>query len=284
MRMRLRRPRRPARAALAGLVFFALLPGGSARPAAPDPDAAAFLGRIESAWRARDAAAWLALWDFAAPEQRASEEEALRLAFSSDETVLSFLRRPAPSEGATRFDADVQVFAATEPRAQVLYWQLSVERRGGAWAIVRRQEAGEVDGLVHLSLGPQAFRARDVSLRLEDFELRMEEGTLFSTPEALGPTAFAFVGRGRVRFSPAPPSEREQLRQFGGATSLDRAVGWAFIRLHPADFHRTLETGKLVPEALPGAHRPVPAAKGLSRKNPIALAADSSRWASLLVG
>jgi hypothetical protein len=253
--MRMRRPCRPARAALAGLVFFALLPGGSARPAAPDPGAAAFLGRIESAWRARDAAAWLALWDFAAPEQRALEEEALRLAFSSDETVLSFLRRPAPPEGATRFDADVQVFAATEPRAEVLYWRLSVERRGGAWAIVRRQEAGEVDGLVHLSLGPQAFRARDVSLRLEDFELRMGEGTLFSTPEALGPTALVFVGRGRVRFSPAPPSEREQLRQFGGATSLDRAVGWAFIRLHPADYHRALETGKLVPEALPGARR-----------------------------
>ncbi len=38
-------------------------------------------------------------------------------------------------------------------------------------------------------------------------------------------------------------------------TSLDRAVGWAFIRLHPADFHRALETGKLVPEAAPGARR-----------------------------
>ena len=41
MRMRMRLPRRPARAALAGLVFFTLLPGGSARPAAPDADAAA---------------------------------------------------------------------------------------------------------------------------------------------------------------------------------------------------------------------------------------------------
>ena len=66
-----------------------------------------------------------------APEQRAVEEEALQLAFSSDETVLSFLRRPAPPEGASRFDADVQVFAATEPRAQVLYWRLTVERRAG---------------------------------------------------------------------------------------------------------------------------------------------------------
>jgi hypothetical protein len=222
---------------------------------APDPGVAAFLERLEAAWQTRDSTGWLALWDFATPEQRAAEEEALRLFFSSDETVLSFVRRPTPPEGTTRFDADVQIFAATEPRAQVLYWRLAAEKRGGAWVLVGRQEAGQIDGLVHLSLGPQAWRARGVSLRLEDFELRMEDGTLFSTPEALGPTAFAFVGRARVRFSPRPPAEREQVRQFAGKPALDREVGWAFVRLHPADFHRALETGKLVPEAGPDARR-----------------------------
>ena len=169
--------------------------------------------------------------------------------------MLTFLRRPTPAEGAKRFGADVQVFAATEPRAQVSYWRLSAERRAAGWAIVSRQEAGQIDGLVHLSLGPRAWRARGVSLRLEDFELRMEDGTLFTTPETLGPTAFAFVGRARVHFSPAPPSEREQVRQFSGEPALDREVGWAFIRLHPADFHRAMETGKLEPETDPGPRR-----------------------------
>ncbi len=252
------RTRRPARAALLGLLLCTLLvPVGSARPAAPDTDAdaAAFLARIEGAWQTRDLEGWLALWDFATAEQRAFEEDTVRAAFSSDETVLNFLRRPTPPEGARQFGADVQVFAATEPRAQVSYWRLSAERRGGGWAIVGRQEAGQIDGLVHLSLGPEAFRARGVSLRLEDFELRMEDGTLFTTPEALGPTAFAFVGRARVRFSPLPPSEREQLRQFSGGLALDREVGWAFVRLHPADFHRALETGNLVPETGPSPRR-----------------------------
>ena len=249
------RPRRPARAALLWLLLCALLPAASARPAAPDTDAAAFLARLEAAWQTRDLEGWLSLWDFANPEEKAFEEETVRTAFSSDETVLSFLRRPTPAEGAKRFGADVQVFAATEPRAQVSYWRLSAERRAAGWAIVNRQEAGQVDGLVHLSLGPRAWRARGVSLRLEDFELRMEDGTLFTTPETLGPTAFAFVGRARVRFSPAPPSEREQVRQFSGEPAMDREVGWAFIRLHPADFHSALETGKLEPETDPGPRR-----------------------------
>jgi hypothetical protein len=255
MTTRARRPRRPRPATLVAALLCAVLPAGGARPATPEAGAAAFLGRLEAVWQARDVPAWLALWDFASPEQKALEEEVLRATFGSDETALAFLRRPSPAEGATRFDADVQVFEAREPRARVAYWRLRVESRAGRWALVERQDAGQIDGLVHLSLGPAAWRARGVSLRLEDFELRMEEGTLFSTPEALGPTGFAFVGRGRVRFSPAPPAEREQLRQFSGGTSIDREIGWAFVRLHPDDFDRAVERGKLEPDQDPGARR-----------------------------
>jgi hypothetical protein len=250
-----RRPRRRSRVVLGWALLLPLLAAGSAGPAAPDADAAAFLDRLEAAWQARDLAGWMALWEFAAPEQRTSEEETIRHTFASEESAISFLVRPAPAEGAARFDADLQVFAATEPRARVSYWRLKVEKRAGRWAIVARQDAGQVDGLVHLSLGAAAWRARGVSLRLEDFELRLEDGTLYSTPEDLGPTAFVFVGRGRVRFSPAPKAEREQLRQFSGETAVDREVCWAYVRLHPADFHRVLETDRLEPKPGPGARR-----------------------------
>jgi hypothetical protein len=234
-----------------------LLPASSARPAGPDPDpdAAAFLDRAEAAWKARDLAGWLDLWDFAGESARAEEELAIRSLFASDETTLTLLRRPSPSEGATRFEADVQVFEAKEPVAKVLYWRLHVEKRSGRWALVTREGSGQIDGLVHLELAQAAWRARGVSLRLEDFELRMEDGTLFGTPDAVGPTAFAFVGRGRVRFSPAPAAEREQLRQFSGATAVDREVGWAFVRLHPDDFRRSLDADALEPEPAPGARR-----------------------------
>jgi hypothetical protein len=247
-----RRLRRPA-----GTVFLlgALAWPAGLSPAAPDPGAAAFLARVEAAWQARDRPAWFDLWDFASPEQRAAEEDVLHASFDADETSLSFLLRPSPPAGAGRFGFDVQVFSAQEPRARVAYWRLLAERRGERWALVGRQDAGQIDGLVHLSMAPEAFRARGVALRLEDFELRMEDGTLFTTPDSLGPTAFAFVGRGRVRFSPSPAAEREQLRQFGGAPAIDREVGWAFFRLHPADFHSALETGRLAPEPAPGARR-----------------------------
>jgi hypothetical protein len=65
------------------------------------------------------------------------------------------------------------------------------------------------------------------------------------------------VGRARVRFRPAPEAEREQLRQFGGTTTLDRAVKWAFVRLQPIDFYRALGSRVLEPEPNPGARRAV---------------------------
>jgi hypothetical protein len=209
---------------------------------------------MEAAWKARDVEGWLALWDFGGGAVRAEEEETVRRLFATDETTLTFLR-PAPPAGADRFDADTQVFEAKEPVAKVVYWRLRVEKRAGRWAVVGREHSGQVDGLVHLELAPGAWRARGVSLRLEDFELRMEDGTLFSTPDDVGPTAFAFVGRARVRFSPAPAAEREQLRQFSGATSIDREVGWAYVRLHPDDFRRAVDADALVPDPAAGARR-----------------------------
>jgi hypothetical protein len=249
------RSRRPAAAALVGALLCALAPPGRVRSATGDAEAAAFVGQIDAAWQARDLAAWLGLWDFAAPEQRSDEEKIVRAAFASEETALTFVRRPSPPAGATRFSVDVQVFATTEPRASVSYWRLEAEKRGERWALVARRDAGQIDSLLHISLGPAAWRARGVSLRLEDFDLRMEDGTLFSTPAEVGPTGFVFVGRARVRFSPSPPAEREQLRQFAGSPAIDREVGWAFIRLHPADFQTALDTGRLEPEANPGARR-----------------------------
>jgi hypothetical protein len=244
-------------------LFAALAPEGGTRAtqaprpaaAAPEEDATAFLDRIPAVWERRDLAAWIALWDISGPEQRTLEEEVARAAFASDETELTYLRRPSLRGDATSLSADVQVFVVEEPRARVAYWRLTARKRDGRWAIVGREDTGAVDGLVHLSLAQRAWRARGVSLRLEDFELRLEDGTLFTTPEALGPTALVFVGRGRVRIAPRPPAEREQLRQFGGLPEIDREVSWAFVRIHPADLSRVLPIGALEPDPAPDQRR-----------------------------
>jgi hypothetical protein len=227
------------------------------QPVAPPSDAAAFLDEVARTWNARDESAWMALWDL--PEGTPQQEERLvaRAAFAGDVTSKQFVRRPSPEPGASRFDADAQVFTTNEPRARIEYWRFTAEKRGGRWALVERQSAGQVDGLVHLSLGREALRARNAALRLVDFELLMEDGTLYSTPRELGPTALVFVGRGRVRFAPPPAAEREQLRQYMGQERLDQPVGWAYVRLHPADYGHVLATSGLVPEPSPERHREV---------------------------
>jgi hypothetical protein len=219
--------------------------------------------RLGNAWFARDFEGYLALWDLDSPEQRDAEAAAVREAFATDETELRVLGRPRPLSGTSRWAADVQIFTATEPRAKVQNWRLHLERRGTRWAFVEKEAGAAVDGLVHLPLDAEAWRVRGVLLRLEDFELRMEDGSLFTTSPAVGPTALVFVGRGRVRFSPRPAAEGEQLRQFSGASQLDRAVKWAFVRLHPGDFGRLLDTTRLEPDPAAGRRR----AEALKRWN-----------------
>ena len=171
-----RSPRRSSRSSLPG------------RTRRRTPGVTAFLDRMEAAWQTRDLDAWLALREFSGPEERSVEEATLRAAFASDEVVFSFLRRPTPRPGETRLAAEVQLFTATEPKARVAFWTLVAERRAAGWAIVSRQEVSQMDGLVHLAHRQQAFRVRDFALRFPDFELRLEDGTLFSSAPEIGPT------------------------------------------------------------------------------------------------
>jgi len=246
---------RLAVAALAAAWLVAPTEAQDAAPPASDPSLPAFLDRLEAAFQTRDVSGWLALREFETPDERQLEEETLRVWFATDEVVFTLLRRPTARPGDTRFVVEAQVFIATEPRARVVFWTLRIERRASGWALVSRQEVSQMDGLVHLSLGPQAFRARGLSLREREFELRLEDGTLFSSPESIGPTLLVFVGKGRVRFTPAPVSEREQLRQFWGQPSLEREVDWAFVRLHPAEFQRLVAAQALEPDPSPGRRR-----------------------------
>ncbi len=241
-----RRHRLSARVVAASLLGLCL---GAPRAPAQDLEAGrAFFERVAATWSARDLAGWLGLWDLATPLARADEEGRAREAFEATETSLLALRSPNLSADGNQLIDDLQVFVVNEPRARVAYWRLTAERRPGGWALVSRREVGLVDGLVHLSLGSEAWRARGLSLHLEDLDLKLENGTLYSSAAVLGPTALVFVGRARVQFHPAPTAEREQLRHFSGKTALDAEVGWLFVRLHPGDFRRVLDADRLEPD------------------------------------
>jgi len=222
----------------------------------PGPAGAAeLIERLGNAWFARDIEGYLALWSFSSPAQRELEAAAAREAFAAEETQLTVLGRPRPAPGGAHLSVDVQVFTATEPRAAIQFWRFLLRQTDGRFALVSREVAGGMDGLIHLRPDEQAYRVRGVSLSLEDFTLLMEDGSLFHTPDTLGPTALVFVGRGRVRFSPRPEGEREQLRQFSGKRELDHDVDWAFVRLSGEDLSSFLDTTRLEPDPHPERRR-----------------------------
>jgi hypothetical protein len=154
----------------------------------------------------------------------------------------------AAADSRGRVTASAQVFTVTEPRGRVAQMIYTLDRGPEGWAVVGREEVGDIDGLVHLSLGRQAFRASGLKVRLEDFEMTWARGSLFTSPVEVGPTVLVFVGEGTVRFRPRLETERNQLRHYGGRPELVQRVRSAFIRIHPADFHRVVSPGRLEPD------------------------------------
>jgi hypothetical protein len=248
-------------ALLAPALGLLLLGDPGAEPAAVPPEAAALADKLEAAWKDQDLAAYLALWDWSNAD-RGEEEGAVRDLFAADELRLN-VKSPLIARAATKVEILAEVFAAVEPRARVAEWRFSAERTNAGWRLSSREEMGQVEGLVHLSADPAGFRADGLEMKLEDFELRLHRGTLFTSPQNLGPTLLLFIGEGEVRFQPRPLAEREQLRQFCGMHELRDHVSAIFARIHPADLHRVLVPTRLDPD--PEASRRWPAAQRFYR-------------------
>ena len=253
---------------LAAGLALAIAPLGGGAQAQPPAAAlaaspAVLLQRLESAWLAKDVKAYLALWEFAAVEAYEEEREYAEQAFAAEESQL-LIDAPPNDQEREAIAVNLDVFSVTEPRARVDQWQLSLVRRGNGWKVTGKQSVGEIDGLIHLSMDPKGFKAAGRTLRFDDFTLAMQRGSLFLSPEELGPTLLVFIGEGEVRYRPWPEEEREQLRQFCGQTELVEKVATALVRLHPADLHRVFTAAELEPD--PEAGRRLPAAQRLFRE------------------
>lgn len=204
------------------------------------------LRALQEAWRTRNAGAYMGLWALPSDATRAEELAYAQAQFEGEETEL---RVDPPARGlGNSYRVGVEIFSVKEPRARLDQWLLTLEPRREGWRFVAKEVAGQIDGLVHLSLDPVGFRAAGLTLRLEDFELKMDSGTLFLSPAELGPTLLVFVGDGRVQFRPRPAEEKEQLRQFAGKTELVEKVSQALVRIHPADFREVLVPVRLEPD------------------------------------
>ncbi len=209
-------------------------------PAAPATDPAALIVSLEEAWLRGDVEAYLAAWRFTSEEQRKTERDFARTELSADHVQLQIQQRQPTGPAVNRIEAPARYFTIREPRGRMSQAVLTFERGDGGWAVVKREEVSDIDGLIHLSLDPAGYDARGLTLRLPDLEVRMEEGTLFTAPASVGPTVLVFCGKGAVDFHPGPATEQDQLRQYMGKERLVRRIDRFFLRLHPAMFSEWL--------------------------------------------
>jgi hypothetical protein len=134
----------------------------------------------------------------------------------------------------------VDVFTEFGNRARSATWRLDVKRIGlgsdEIWRIADQQRLTLVDGLNRLSLQPsKQFTVHDLSIPAEDFELALAEGSAFVAETDQGVTGLVLLGKGEVRFHPAPEIEKGQLRIFCGSEALQTRFDAAFVRINPQD-------------------------------------------------
>ncbi|MBI4264393.1 MAG: hypothetical protein HY657_08450 [Acidobacteria bacterium] len=141
----------------------------------------------------------------------------------------------------------VELFTETSDRAQIVTARLDVARAGGGepdgWQIVDAEELARVDRLFRLRVNRATqYAARALTIRGEDLELTLPSGTVFEVTSAEGITGLILIGRGTMRFSPAPDAERRQLAIFGGGEVLDAEFESAFVRFSPRQYEQAAES------------------------------------------
>jgi hypothetical protein len=219
-----------------------------------DPSLTEAIRAFEAAISQKNMQGALGAWDFETEADRLAEETALRSVFSSEQVAVTSTAPILNSRDQTA--GALTTFALiSEPRGVIEQWGFLWRRTVEGWRIFSRKGFGVIDGLVHLSLQNQGFIANGQTIELEDFTLRMMEGTFFLNTAEAGPTSLVFEGKGRVTFKPRPRTERGQMKIFAKSEELDDEVSRAFLRLHPADLYRTLKPGSFVDDPKSDARR-----------------------------
>ena len=232
------------RTAFLSALTLGMLTSGSAQTTM-DPSLAEAVRSFEAALRQKDMERSLAAFKFSGTEERTAQESEFRGVFSATEVAFAS-DAPVPSSDGRTAVVLGNLSQITEPRGAVEQWSLRWERTEEGWRIVSKESFGGIDGMVHLTLQSAGFVATGQSIELEDFTLKMVDGTFFLNTQEAGPTALVFVGKGRVTFKPRPETERGQMKIFAKSEILDDEVSRAFLRLHPADLYRTLKPGSFV--------------------------------------
>ena len=139
----------------------------------------------------------------------------------------------------TVYALTVDAFIEVGNQARVATWQLFLRKSGDSWAMIRQQLVSAVDNLFRLTLNTtKQFDARNLVISAEDLQLTLVEGTVFTIDTDQGVTGLVVFGRGEMRFSPAPETEKGQVRIFTGSSEvLESRFDGAFLRVGIAAAH-----------------------------------------------
>jgi hypothetical protein len=238
------------------LLACVLVPALPARAQAPVPDGVnTLLRRMEQILTSADRDAFSTLFSNVPDFQVEQYAGQLFLDGAVRATVHERDRRDL--EGAPPGDGYrvvIEVFVETRGRARILTTGLDIRRppQGdvNSWRIVRSDGLSSIEGLFRLRLGTTQYAARNLDVQAEDLQLLLPSGAAFEVQCDDGVTGLVLLGRGEMRFSPTPETERGQLRLFAGAETLTTPFDSAFVRINPADYRQLITSAALTPMPL----------------------------------
>jgi hypothetical protein len=236
---------------------LALVSPVHAQTAGAEDPVGALLVRLEAALQKADREAYAALFSPAVPTVQVDDFGAGLFIPNATRTTLHERDR-AQLEGVPEGDGYrlvVEFFVETPGRARILTASLDVRRQldggAGTWRIVGGEGLTSVEGLLRLRVSPtQQFAARDFMVSTEDFQLTLADGAVFPVEGEEGITGLVLIGRGEMRFSPTPATERGQLRIFSGSETMVSSFENAFVRLNPFDYKTRATTDRLTPTSV----------------------------------
>jgi len=204
----------------------------------------ALLSALEQALRSGDGAAYLALIADSADRRRAEDFAAAELRPGATRIVLKERSRtaiPVPGAGIG-YRVMLDAFVESGNRARAARWRIElVKTADGIWRVRNQERFSGIENLYRLSMAStKQYDARGFTVRAEDLDLTLTDGSVFTVETDHGVTALVLLGRGTMRFQPAPHVERRQIKLFAGAETLESPFQEAFVRVGELDRHADL--------------------------------------------
>jgi len=226
------------------LLGLGLAPNTSAQPASPPDGISVVLRDLESVLMSGDAGAYKMLLVSGASVSTSQDFLDEWLQPGATRAIVQERLR-ADSAGVPTgqgYDVYVDTLVESGRNGRVGTWLLTFRPEGTAWRIAGLTVLTTVRGLYQLTLNQEKqYTVANLTLSVEDFELRIPSGVAFVAETDAGITGIVVLGRGEMTFSPTPQTEKGQVKLYGGSETLRSRFSWLYLRAHPAEFDRRLD-------------------------------------------